>query len=540
MKNAYTNALTPATQTEKANERQTKNNAGGFVYQVSDKTRLERFLILGTPGGTYYQSEKDITKQNVDFLVNLIKNDPMLVINTAVEISYNGRAYKNSPSIFALALTFKHGSEDIKPYLRSVVTKVCRTATHLFELAEYFEALGGWSRAKRSAVADWYNQKTPDQLAYQAVKYRQRNGWTHKDLFRLVHPKGVDKSVGNFILGKPIEDTVPPIIDGFEAAQKAKTPKGALIVLEAYKNLPWEALPTELHKSPEIWKKLFYNGQLKGQALVRNITRLARIGAFNDMMFAKDYADMLANDEQIKAGRLHPLNYLNAIVVHTEGQTDRRSVYLKNKDWDTVPVIVDALNAGFYKAFNYVEPAGKRFMLGVDVSGSMGYKALGLELSCAQVAGAMAMAIAKTEPYYMVRGFTSSTTGGYWSRGDTQLTDLGITPNMDLNTVMRNVQKNNFGRTDCSLPMEWAIQNKVEIDTFVVLTDNETYAGRRHPDEALRDYRRKTGIDARLIVVGMTATDFTIADPNDAGMLDVVGADANLPRLVSDFSAGRL
>jgi 60 kDa SS-A/Ro ribonucleoprotein len=33
----------------------------------------------------------------------------------------------------------------------------------------------------------------------------------------------------------------------------------------------------------------------------------------------------------------------------------------------------------------------------------------------------------------------------------------------------------------------------------------------------------------------MTGTPFTIADPNDAGMLDVVGFDSSAPAIMSDF-----
>jgi 60 kDa SS-A/Ro ribonucleoprotein len=34
----------------------------------------------------------------------------------------------------------------------------------------------------------------------------------------------------------------------------------------------------------------------------------------------------------------------------------------------------------------------------------------------------------------------------------------------------------------------------------------------------------------------MTATGFTIADPNDGGMLDVVGFDSATPNLIADFA----
>ena len=47
-----------------------------------------------------------------------------------------------------------------------------------------------------------------------------------------------------------------------------------------------------------------------------------------------------------------------------------------------------------------------------------------------------------------------------------------------------------------------------------------------------------TGRRAKLIVVGMTATKFTIADPSDPGMLDVVGFDAAAPRVMADFARG--
>jgi 60 kDa SS-A/Ro ribonucleoprotein len=36
----------------------------------------------------------------------------------------------------------------------------------------------------------------------------------------------------------------------------------------------------------------------------------------------------------------------------------------------------------------------------------------------------------------------------------------------------------------------------------------------------------------------MTATDFTIADPNDPRTLDVAGFDADTPSVISGFSRG--
>jgi len=81
----------------------------------------------------------------------------------------------------------------------------------------------------------------------------------------------------------------------------------------------------------------------------------------------------------------------------------------------------------------------------------------------------------------------------------------------------------------------------VPIDVFCVYTDSETWAGEIHPIQALNRYRGTMGIGAKLVVIGMTSNGFTIADPNDAGMLDVVGFDTATPSIIADFAtqAGR-
>jgi 60 kDa SS-A/Ro ribonucleoprotein len=39
-------------------------------------------------------------------------------------------------------------------------------------------------------------------------------------------------------------------------------------------------------------------------------------------------------------------------------------------------------------------------------------------------------------------------------------------------------------------------------------------------------------------VVGTTATECSIANPSDPGMLDIAGFDTAVPQLVADFSRG--
>src|SRR3954469_18323067 len=357
----------PATQLEQARPDQVKNSAGGFVFKTSDVSRLERFLILGTDGGTYYVGERDLTKQNVDFIRKMIATDAKTVLRTVVEVSEQGRAYRNEAAIFVMAVLLNDAPAEFKAEVVNAIPSVICIATHACQLAAFIEGLGGWGRAKRKAIAKWFESKTSDQLAYQAVKYRQRNGWTQRDLMRLSHPTGVNTEVGNFILGKSVGNDIA-IFNGFQEMQGADSAKKVVQLLSVYTNLPWETIPTQFLKDAEVWKILFANGQLKGQALVRQITRLSRIGAFNDMVFARQVADKLVDSDMIAKTRLHPIQYLLASVTHRTGQLQRNEYgygfgSARKRDWSIVPVIADALDEGFHKSFKSVVPANKRTML---------------------------------------------------------------------------------------------------------------------------------------------------------------------------------
>ena len=202
----------------------------------------------------------------------------------------------------------------------------------------------------------------------------------------------------------------------------------------------------------------------------------------------------------------------------------------------------EPLDAAFYTAFASVQPANMRTLLALDVSGSMTVAVSGLSVTAREVSAALALVTAATEPKASTVGFTASGAGaraGLFRRrvGVAGIAPLPISPRQRLDDVLKTISGLPFSRTDCALPMLWATANKVEVDTFVIYTDNETWAGSVHPHQALRGYRDWSGIDARLAVAGLTATDFTIADPADPGMLDIAGFDAALPALLTDFSA---
>lgn len=502
-----------------------QNSAGGFVHQLDDWDRLDRFLILGTEGGTYYVGERELTTDNVDFIVDLIKSEGVRVVRRAVEISEEGRSHKNDACLFVLAAALKLGDEQTRKLASGVMPQVARTGTHLFTFAKFVEAFGGWGRLTKRTFQRWYNSQHPDKLAYGLLKYRQRDGWSHRDILRLAHPIASNEQVAHLFdvtahpekLEKLVADgSLPDIYGGYFLANSNLSIDPTLI--DQY-GLSWEMLPTEWLKDEAVNKQLLIKMPL--MATIRQLGKMTANGTLKPLSPETAMViERLTNDEQIRKSRIHPMHYLLALKTYEQGRGMRG-----NLTWKTDSRVIAALNEGFYKAFANVEPTNKNFLLGVDVSGSMGWSHVGnTGLTAAEGAAAMAMVIARTEPNHYIHGFSS------------QFVDLGIGPNDNLAQALRKVKDRNFGRTDCALPMVHALKNGLNVDTFVVITDSETWAGTIKPVDALREYREKVNPAAKLVVIGMTATRFSIADPNDAGMLDIVGFDANVPQLLAEFS----
>jgi 60 kDa SS-A/Ro ribonucleoprotein len=169
---------------------QVANSAGGFSWAVDSWARLRRFLVLGSEGGSYYAGEWKLTRENAEAVEACSAADGARAGAESVGVSDGGRAPKNDPAIFALAMAAGLGDEPTRKAALEALPRVCRTSTHLFQFATFVEGFRGWGRSLRRAVGRWYAGRSAESLAYQAIKYRQREGMTHRDLLRLAHPAG--------------------------------------------------------------------------------------------------------------------------------------------------------------------------------------------------------------------------------------------------------------------------------------------------------------------------------------------------------------
>lgn len=366
-------------------------------------------------------------------------------------------------------------------------------------------------------------------LAYQLIKYQQRDKWSHRDLLRLAHPKTDDPSLNALLQwathgwpdvgAEPHDNPDLQMVWAAEQAKRATESKTVAGLIRQFR-LPREAVPTQMLTDKDVWAALLEDMPLT--AMIRNLATMTKIGVLTDFSAATGLVENALRDtERLRKSRVHPVQVLAALKTYAQGRGDRG-----NSTWIPVRRVMDALDSAFYATFGNIEPTGKRWLLGLDVSGSMsGTVVNGISgLSCHDAQATMAMATAAVETQWAAVAF------------DTSLYPLTISPRQRLDDVVKAVSKVGHGGTNCALPILGATQQNIPIDVFAIFTDSETWQGNIHPVQAIQQYRRKTGIPAKLIVVAMASNNVSIADSTDAGMLNIVGFDAAAPALMADFA----
>ncbi|XP_046844082.1 60 kDa SS-A/Ro ribonucleoprotein-like [Xenia sp. Carnegie-2017] len=542
-------------QSEKVNSHgrssiQDENRVEDFVWKVDDMKRLRRFLVLGSETPTYYIDERKLGLENVRALSNLLEaGRGFEVVNEIEKYSIEGRTPRQQAIVFSLAVCARKGDLATKRQAYKALTKICRTSTHLFMFIEFCKMLSqsgkGWGRAHRNGVKRWYFELESKKLAMDITKYQKREGRSHRDVQKLMHfkPEGNDVPDELFVimmyiaLGwkklnayfSPQDETTPrrsigengnAILEFFKAVEEVKTLQEETRVVELINqhNLVREHIPTHFLNSKEVWRALAH--KMPMTAMLRNLGKMTKIGLLDEHLALNQICEKLCDHQLLEKARIHPFNVLVTLKTYMDGHGDKGKL-----TWNPNEAIVDALEKAFYLSFKLVEPTNKRYMLALNVGESMSYTGCAGTpcLTPRVAAAAMSMVTARTESKHQFVAFSH------------KIVPLMISSDLTLNEVLQLMKLTEMGGTDCAQPMLYAIENNLEVDVFVIYTDSETKAGCIHPSKALKNYRDHSGIQAKLIVVAMTSNGVTIADPEDSGMLDIVGFDSAVPQVIREF-----
>lgn len=509
---------------------------GGRVFRADPMDRLRRFLITGSSAGTYYTDGRRFTIENIKNVASLVKSPDtgIQAVKMIADVSHGGKAPKNDPALMALAVATCSESLDVRRAAWRALPSVARIGTHLQHFFQFRKAASGgkWktSRMGRSAVERWYNAMDPQRMAYDVTKYKSRDGVSHADIIRLMHPRfdggysGERSQIANNILTGVDVKTDTRALEYLHACNIAPSlDQSAVIQLIREYGIPREVVPTEYLNSREIWEALF--PKMPIHALVRNVNKMTAVGLFDDKEYVQAFIDLLVGDGSpflLKKQRMHPMTLLVAA-----RQYDKGAGMIGKLTWRPVPEITEALEEAFYIAFGAVEPTGKEICLCVDTSGSMTHGTT-VGMSSREIAAAMALVTLNTEPNATVVGFSS-----------VLYPDLQIHRKMKLLDVMKVLPEEAYN-THGKLPIEYAREMRRRYDAFIYYTDgqfNDAHGGMSFAT-TLESYRDWAGSATKCAVVASAANNIRVCSPDDEYALDIAGFDTSVPSTISVFIEG--
>ncbi|XP_064457645.1 RNA-binding protein Ro60-like [Ornithodoros turicata] len=528
--------------------------------------RLRRFLYTGLEGNRYAPGRRDFSAETVHSVAALLSEKRGAdIIAEVLKLSRDGpRPLCPDASAYALALCAASSCKTTKCAAYGALKEVCPNPAQLFAFSRFLEEASqggtGWGRAHRWAVTNWYTTRRPRELAAHVTRVVRRHSWTHVDVLRLAHVKPPDSSAGIVLVLKYLAK-------GFQAAQdhfmqkcsndlecrevleylrgvhevKHSTDEQSVARLIEIHDLALEHIPTHFLKSKEIWLCLI--PRLPLRILVEQLPRLARNGLLLSRggggTVLRPLLERLQSDNALGDCPLGPLETYTIVkqceaATHVGTGRARAAASAtgggKRGHRHHRSQLEDALMSLHVASFKTVPTTGKRYLVAVDVRSPMAHsRSAGLSaVTPAEAAGILLQALANAEPSVTALAFSA--------RG---MVDLGVNNKMTLADIRARMRETPMGPVSPAVPLRWAQEQRRSYDLFLICTDTQTQPGDTHPAEALKEYRKALHLpQARLVTCAMCSKGFSLAPPDEFGMLDIAGFDVNVLRIVQDFACG--
>ena len=318
---------------------QIPNNAGGFVWQISDREQVIRYLVIGSEGGNYYQTPQQVSSQCASCVLRMTRTPDNFkwLIETIRDVSISGRAAKQESTLLALATAIVFApTPAAKTEALNAVNDCVRILTHMYMLMGYMTIFAsakhgisasasaeesvvggrnphGIGRGMRRVLGEYFYSRTGIEIANLITKYQNREGWTIKDVLTLIHidPTKLKDDGGRLAIDyifKPKEEFEPILARAPPTTEPTKTflsaikeihniilrPASAsasasasqseldrIIHLMNTVGLCREQLPSQLFKHKKVWEALLFskgaNGKGKGMPLTALIRNLGKL-----------------------------------------------------------------------------------------------------------------------------------------------------------------------------------------------------------------------------------------------------------------------
>ncbi|XP_034233929.1 60 kDa SS-A/Ro ribonucleoprotein-like isoform X2 [Thrips palmi] len=402
--------------------------------------------------------------------------------------------------------------------------------------------------------------------------------------------KGLEASKMTF--DKEDDPTIQQVFSYLQIVEEIKhqTDVQASARLIELHNLPIVVVPAHNVKSPEVWIAAVPNMPL-GE-LLDNLVRLSCAGLLKSGPLEQKIVDRLLDQTAIVESHLHPTQVYCAMKryeCHAKNTHEfmEKLIKMKKVEKELKPApkpstkILDALNHLLNSTLKLLVPTGKRYLVAIDLSHNMkSWHCNGArDVAPAMAATLLALSLLHAEREVTVVAFPAlpgappekelidpvnpvvqafipveqavnrrakkqRTAGPIHPRKTSLEPMVPLTLEKDVSiadNLAKMMSESLHGPVEVCQPMVWAQQSKKPIDVFIVLTDYVTPRKRafKDPAIALQEYRQQMNLpQTKLITCALASNELNVAAANDAGMLDIVGFNGKVARIIEAFSRG--
>lgn len=434
----------------------TTNHAGGLAYLLKPEEVLATIACTSFFGDTFYVKAEEQLDQILDAAR---KCDDEFVAKVAVYARRNG-LMRDTPSVLC-AYLFGKGS----------LTEATFTAVvdNMRMLSNFVKCVRSGQFGRRS-LGSKGKRMVQNWLARRGCHYLW--SWSSstepslRDILKLARPRpeSLNRETGaveldreraafyRHIVGKDVVlDQLPQVVQetlAFFADNTKPLPDVQFLKLSSQP------------LTPQHWSLLMERGGF--EFVRRNLATAQKHGVLKDERVLTRVVELFRSKPEVERARQFPFQMLTALAaVHNDN--------------DMPMAVKMALHQALEHSMSNVPALEGNVWIAVDVSGSMGSRPTpSMPITYIDIAALFAAAIVRKNPNARVIVFSD------------RAQEIAVNPLDTAATTSSNIARHLGGGTDCASPIELLNREKRAVDTFVMLSDNESWIGRYY-------YGRTTG-----------------------------------------------
>ncbi len=500
------------------------NAEGAPAHCRSLREQTVQVLTTGMLSDAFYAKGSELAREASTVLTAMRDEDPMFLAQAIVYARTEG--YMKLVPTLGLAILSAGRRRETVAAFRAAFPRTVRIPDDLRNFAELclFDAIPGRTGLggiARETVREWIGEMSE----YHALKYGSAasRGVTLRDVLRLTHPRPATAAMAERFgwlvkgaAGLGSDSGMNPQLHAFEALKRAMS-EDEVVALIANARLPFEVVvPAVKATTPAIWSALLRHAPYMN--LLRSLVTYTRHGVFADEANVALAVERLTDPRAIARSMALPFRFFDAWRRYTE------------MDGNDVR-IADALRVALERSFQNL-PAldGGAVCIGTDVSGSMSNVISDKgSTRFIDIAGIFTGALLRRiEGRVIALPF----------EGRVRL-DGNLSARDDVMVTAEKIAGLGGGSTAVGAPVEYLLERKLVVNTFIGITDNVDWA---HGPEQLvsgpfldlwRRYRREMNPKAEAFLVTIAPHRELVAPLGEPGVHFIYGWSDRVPSYIA-------